>query len=345
MTAVGFFGIKFGFGMMEAGANSQLIRLRSARPAALMSLMHLFFGVGSSLGALYAGQALGLGWGWAAVLALSGAIPVLVCMLAAMVRLPDQAAPRPASAGARGPFALFARPEIWIMAGLLTFAVATEVGATSWLVAYLQQGKGMNHKNASLILTAFLISFTLGRLALGWVAERIGYIRLLMISMGFTALSGAAACLLPGAPRFFSSWLLRWLRHFLSRLPRSAAYFPHKPARRSALSPHLTALRIWDCSSLWAGLPTGWGSRWACCSYRRSRFSARDSPQYSGDCGKKRRIDAPHRRSAGLVLISHLLYDSRVYEWKRGTRSCAIFPGWFRKLSRTCRRSSSERTM
>jgi predicted MFS family arabinose efflux permease len=203
VTAVGFFGIKFGFGMMEAGANSQLIRLRSARPAALMSLMHLFFGVGSSLGALYAGQALGLGWGWAAVLALSGAIPVLVCMLAAMVRLPDQAAPRPASAGARGPFALFARPEIWIMAGLLTFAVATEVGATSWLVAYLQQGKGMNHKNASLILTAFLISFTLGRLALGWVAERIGYIRLLLISMGFTALSGAAACLLPGGAPLF----------------------------------------------------------------------------------------------------------------------------------------------
>ena len=243
VVAVGFFLIKFGFGMMEAGANNQMVGLNSAKPAMLMTWMHLFFGVGSSLGALYAGRALGWGLSWSTVLALCGILPVAVCISSLSVRpVPARVRRIPENVPATPTRRLLLRPEIILLAGILAFAVAVEVGAVSWLSAYLQQGRGKTLESATWVLTAFLMAFTLGRLVLGWVAERLGYLRFMLLAMLAAALTGAAACLVPGGVWLFTVMGFAVSPMFPVVVTTVSRIFPHRAGTSMGLVTSLNGI-------------------------------------------------------------------------------------------------------
>jgi len=209
----------------------------------LMTWMHLFFGAGSSLGALYAGRALGWGLSWSTVLALCGILPVVMCISSLSVRpVPARVRRITENVPATPTCRLLLRPEIILLAGILAFAVAVEVGAVSWLSAYLQQGRGKTLEGATWVLTAFLMAFTLGRLVLGWVAERLGYLRFMLLAMLAAALTGATACLLPGGVWLFAVMGFAVSPMFPVVVTTVSRIFPHRAGTAMGLVTSLNGI-------------------------------------------------------------------------------------------------------
>ena len=77
------------------------------------------------------------------------------------------------------------RPTTWLVVLVLLFGLIAEGGMASWFVAFLESAHGFSGDRAALYLTLYYLSFTLARLILGPLIDRIGFINSLIISLAF----------------------------------------------------------------------------------------------------------------------------------------------------------------
>src|SRR5690606_11794485 len=82
---------------------------------------------------------------------------------------------------------------IWLLVLILTFGVISELAVGGWLVYYLEKVHRWDAIKASGMLSAFFICFTLGRLLLGFLTDKLGFTLSLIIFSGFSAICTFAA--------------------------------------------------------------------------------------------------------------------------------------------------------
>ena len=70
--------------------------------------------------------------------------------------------------------------KVWLIVATLGFCTVAELGMANWLVNFLQEVRGMGVEQSSSYMTFFFAAFMLGRLVGGYIAEKIGYIRIIM---------------------------------------------------------------------------------------------------------------------------------------------------------------------
>lgn len=79
--------------------------------------------------------------------------------------------------------------KVWLISIILGLFVLMEKGVSNWLVNYLQVSRSMDVVSSTSYLTWFFITFTVGRLIFGVLADKIGYIKtLLLFTTGATIL-------------------------------------------------------------------------------------------------------------------------------------------------------------
>lgn len=93
-------------------------------------------------------------------------------------------------------------PVIWMLVIILSFGVISEMAVGGWLVNYLEKAYQWNPTAASGMLSAFFLCFTLARLLLGPITDKIGYTLSLIILAGFSAASTFVA-IVAGEPGAF----------------------------------------------------------------------------------------------------------------------------------------------
>jgi fucose permease len=74
---------------------------------------------------------------------------------------------------------------LWLSVMILTFGVICEVGVGAWLVNFLEKTYAFTGEQAALRLTLYFVCFTLARLLLGPLIDKIGFINSLVISTAF----------------------------------------------------------------------------------------------------------------------------------------------------------------
>lgn len=76
---------------------------------------------------------------------------------------------------------------------ILSFGVVSELAVGGWLVNFLEKAYRWDTVKASGLLSAFFLLFSVGRLVLGPLTDKIGFTLSLIIFSGFSAVCTFAA--------------------------------------------------------------------------------------------------------------------------------------------------------
>jgi len=197
-----FFLINIGFGCFEISLNSLGAQIFLPNPAVMMSFLHLFYGIGSTIGPRYAGALLFQGWPWRYTFYLVLLPLFLLVVMIIFARFPKLEG---IYLSRRLPLGeVFSDKKIWLFVGVLGFCMVFEIGIGNWLINFLQVVRGMNENSSSAYMSIFFLVFTAGRLLGGFFAEKLGYVQLIFLAVLASALLFSGGLFLEDASILFS---------------------------------------------------------------------------------------------------------------------------------------------
>jgi fucose permease len=194
-----------GAGAVDASLNHFVSAHYSSRH---MNWLHGFWGVGATTGPLVMGAALASEGGWTAGARSIGLMQLgLALVLFATVSLwSRETAQAPADADQAGQPSADLKPPplaMWLAPLCFLFYVSAEMGTGLWAASILVTDRGLSAGDASVWVSLFFGSITVGRFAVGLVANRVGNRRLVRLGI-VAAMAGALVFALPGVFGAFS---------------------------------------------------------------------------------------------------------------------------------------------
>ena len=174
-----------GFGLFEVSINALAAQIFTSRTALLMSLLHFFYGAGSSLSPRAAGV-LAASHGWRQVYLLSIPLALLFLIPSLLIRFPGDTQTRESPQGTKRAdfFTALKTPMVWVFSIVLGILIAVELCSSNWAGLYFQDVYNLDPTTTvAAFLSNFYIFFTVSRLLSGFAIEKIGYMRSLLIAI------------------------------------------------------------------------------------------------------------------------------------------------------------------
>ena len=170
-----FLLLGMGGGIVVTGANMLGNDVSDARRATVLNILNLFFGLGGFATPFIMAHLLG---GDPVRLCYTAAIlTVMTLLINGATRMP---APHPSATAEQG--AVFTRPVLYLLALLLFFYVACEVGVWFWLNKYLV-GRGLSEASALNILSVgFALGLLFGRLVVSPILIKVSSLNVTLAS-------------------------------------------------------------------------------------------------------------------------------------------------------------------
>ncbi len=162
-----------GRGAVSISAHILIARVFTARSAAALNMLNVFFGVGAVAGPIVASVAL-RAWDSAVVVLWLGASLVLAqlpLMRQLGGKLPGILRRGEPGAQAANPLR---QPVLWVCGVLLFFYVGGETGVGGWITTYLEQTFVLDTATSALMAGSFWLAITSGRLIGALVGTRLG---------------------------------------------------------------------------------------------------------------------------------------------------------------------------
>jgi fucose permease len=192
--SLSYFYMYIGNGMLEIALAILAARVFTKNTGFMMNLSHFFFGLSSTIAPIMATGLMGvhvfgseLGWRGMYVLMLSLCIfPMIPTILS---KFPEDKV----IVEERIPLKVYIRdPAAWLIITILSLGVIAELSIAGWLVNFLEKSYHWSSTASSAMLSVFFLCFMLGRLLLGIITDKIGFMTSLII---FSALAGISTIL------------------------------------------------------------------------------------------------------------------------------------------------------
>jgi fucose permease len=170
----------------------------------MMNLTHGFYGLSSTVAPLVATGLMKVSMfghvlDWRGMYLIMLSLSILPILFALRSSFPGDDLPHEERVSLK---VLMRDPALWLMVLILSFGVVSELAVGGWLVNFLEKAYNWDTVAASGMLSAFFFCFTLARLLLGLLTDKIGFNLSLIIFSGFSALCTFAA-ILGGEPFAF----------------------------------------------------------------------------------------------------------------------------------------------
>jgi len=182
-VAAALFIVSAAFGLFEVSANALATQIFITQTALFFSLMHFFYGVGSSLSPLTAGFiAAVLNWRMIYLFL----IPLVFALFIPSVfaRFPKTEGDGNAGEKKAGFFTAIKTPIVWVFAVVLGFMSAVEASTPNWAGLYFQDVYNLSAETrGAVFISTYFTFFTVSRLISGFIIEKIGYMRCLFIAV------------------------------------------------------------------------------------------------------------------------------------------------------------------
>ncbi len=185
----------FGSGVIDAGLNTHLAAHYGEGP---MQWLHASYGIGITLGPIIMTIALAKIGSWRAGYLAVGIIQMIVLACVALTLRPWQNI-NPAETK-DGPKRLtdyrtpiletLRQAKVWLSAAMFFLYVGAEVALGTWIYSLLVESRGVNPSLAGFLTGSYWATFTIGRVAAGLYAKRLGANRLVLAGL-LGALLGA----------------------------------------------------------------------------------------------------------------------------------------------------------
>lgn len=198
LFASSYFLMYIGNGMLEIGLAILGARIFVKNTGMMMNLSHFFYGLSSTIAPLLATGVMSLSvfghmLDWRGMYLVMLSLCLLPIVSALRSTFPGDDLPHEDRTSFK---TLMRDPALWMMVMILSFGVVSELAVGGWLVNFLEKAYAWDTVKASGMLSAFFLLFSLGRLVIGPLTDRIGFVLSLiifsMLSAGctFVALAG-----------------------------------------------------------------------------------------------------------------------------------------------------------
>lgn len=215
-----------GFGALDVAANTAVSRLHPGRRAAMLSLLHGFYGVGSFAGPVLLGLAAAWRASWrAAPVAAAALFLVAGAAYALAGRASVGNAPVRTGGSRNGPTpfktlpgVIRRDPRFWLVIPVGFIYQGVSWSLSLWLPTYMSEAHGTGLLGGAPFVSAFFAGLTLGRFVAGTVAQRVGEANMLVAGsvgasmalafgllvrhpiLAFAGLAATGLCLAPMVP-------------------------------------------------------------------------------------------------------------------------------------------------
>lgn len=193
-----YFLLYIGNGMLEIGLGIMAAQIFTKNTGTMMNLSHFFYGLSSIAAPVFAASMISwnvlggeLGWRGMYLMILSfSLLPIIPSLFGKFPKESHEEEERVSFAF------LLREPIAWLIVVILSFGVISELAIGSWLVNFLINAYDWNIEDASGMLSIFFIFFTLSRLFLGPITDKIGYTISIMIFSAFSGICSLGAILI-----------------------------------------------------------------------------------------------------------------------------------------------------
>lgn len=207
--------VGFGVAILDAGLNAYIAGL--PRGTALLNYLHAFYGIGALLGPVIVSGILALAWGWNVTYLIWTSVGLLALAgFGLFFTRNDGSRIGHANANSGGGqdnvlLVTLRSRLVWVCALFLLVYVGAEVSLGSWSYSLLTVARHQPDLLAGWMVSGYWLGLTIGRLALGHLAERVGSRRLVAACLGGVI---AGVLLVWGAPAGVVAACGLWLAGF-----------------------------------------------------------------------------------------------------------------------------------
>lgn len=167
-----------GLGIFETSGNLLAGEVFTKNTAVMLNFMHLFYGLGSVIGPKFAGFYLTSGYSWKQYYLYASLICLIFFIITLIIKFPKSSHYEKHHKISFKEIIL--DKKVWVLGIALGMAVVLELGTSNWFVNYLSEVYKMTPNKSSFYMSLFYITFVFGRLFGGFIAEKIGYFKLII---------------------------------------------------------------------------------------------------------------------------------------------------------------------
>ncbi|MDQ0223807.1 MFS transporter [Metabacillus niabensis] len=186
-----YFLMYIGNGLLEIALAILAARVFTKNTGFMMNLSHFFYGLSSTAAPIMAAGLMGVNMfgnelGWRGMYFLMLALCIIPLIPAIYSKFPKDSA----AVEEKIPLKVFLKDRAaWLITLILSLGVIAELSIAGWLVNFLEKSYHWSSTSSSVMLSVFFLCFMLGRLLLGFVTDKIGFMTSLII---FSAVAGVA---------------------------------------------------------------------------------------------------------------------------------------------------------
>ena len=180
MLYINIFVLNIGLAFTSIAINTVIPVLAVGFQAVLMNATHFCYGLGASSAAYIGGNLLNDGYSWNSIYFAVGIFFVILLMLFLFVKVPNVSK----SEKVENKSLYKSKNNNTIMGMIilgLGFYVFAEFSTGTWFINYLTENLSMSAKLSSSYMSLFFIMLTIGRLTGGFIVEKIGYLKSIII--------------------------------------------------------------------------------------------------------------------------------------------------------------------
>jgi len=197
ILVVGFFILNLGFGILEISLGVIAATIFTKRTGTMMNLAHFFYGAGATLSPVISTGLIAMrfgdrvfGWRYAYLIILCFALIPVIPAAIARVKVSGSSERKTGYAN------LLKKPVLWLLTPIIALGLVGELGSAAWLVNFLETAYSYSSERAALYLTLYFTCFTAGRLLLGPLIDKVGFINCVAIFMAFAGTAIAVGVLI-----------------------------------------------------------------------------------------------------------------------------------------------------
>lgn len=179
---VNLFTLNAGQALISIGINTMIPLIAVGFQAVLMNLTHFFYGVGATITQRLSGVMLYNGMTWRQVYLIIAIISAITFVGFIFIKMP-RTTTNTIKSQKIDYKSILKNKLIYFYMGAIGFYVASEQNTGSWFVNFMYYNYGFNEKKCSFYAALFFGMLTIGRLLGGFVVEKLGYFKSVLLSV------------------------------------------------------------------------------------------------------------------------------------------------------------------
>ncbi|WP_084804400.1 MFS transporter [Halonatronum saccharophilum] len=176
------FIIGAGLGIFNLSINSLASEVFVENKGRMMNLLHLFFGLGGIISPVYASYVLSANFKWEAIYSFSSIFLVGIAIFVLVSKIPKAKGTKKGKGAKESFLKVLKDPRVLIFSLMFLFHSGAEISSKIWLGVYLINVQGRSDGEVSFYFFLFFLFFTAGRLIASIIVEKVGYLRMVIIS-------------------------------------------------------------------------------------------------------------------------------------------------------------------